>query len=101
MPIGGAVTPAVVRSSSGALVPAASPAAGDPAPGQPPLTALYPVQVLIGGASVTPAFAGLYQVNVRIPEAPPAGIHALSVVVNGIGSAPVSLFVGSAGGTAN
>lgn len=96
MPIGGAVTPAVVRSSSGALVSAAS-----PADGQPPLPALYPIQVLIGGASVTPAFAGLYQVNVRIPEALPAGIHTLSVVVYGIGSDPVSLFVGSAGGTAN
>jgi uncharacterized protein (TIGR03437 family) len=121
------VAPAVVRSSSGALVSAASPAiggefvtvylvglgpvngdiaAGDTAPGQPPLSTLYPVKVRIGGASVTPAFAGLapgfvglYQVNVRMPEALPAGIHALSVVVNGIGSDPVSLFVGSAGGS--
>ncbi|MCX6633545.1 MAG: metallophosphoesterase [Acidobacteria bacterium] len=119
------VAPAVVRSSGGTLVSAASPAsggeavtvylvglgpvdgdiaAGDPAPGQPPLRALYPVEVRIGGASVTPdfagltpGFAGLYQVNVRIPEALPAGIHALSVVVNGIGSDPVSLFVGPAG----
>jgi len=47
-------------------------AAGDPAPGQPPLSTLYPVKVRIGSASVTPAFAGLtpgfaglYQVNVR------------------------------------
>ena len=120
------VAPAVVRSSGGGLVTAASPAsggedvtvylvglgpvdgniaAGDPAPGQPPLSTLYPVKVRIGSASVTPAFAGLtpgfaglYQVNVRIPEALPAGIHALRVSVNGIGSDPVSLFVGPAGG---
>ena len=127
LPNGFDVAPAVVRSSGGALVSAASPAsggeyvtvymvglgpvdgsiaAGDPAPGQPPLRALYPVEIRIGGASVTPAFAGLtpgfaglYQVNVRIPEGLPAGIHALRVVVNGMDSDPVSLFVESASGS--
>ena len=129
VPYGLAVTPAVVRSSDGVLVSPASPArigeyvtiymvglgpvdgsiaAGDPAPGQPPLTTLYPVEVRIGAASLTPSFAGLapgfaglYQVNVKIPEALPAGIHALSVVASGIGSEPVSLIAGPALSNAN
>ena len=68
------VAPAVVRSSGAALVTAASPAgggedvtvylvglgpvdgdiaAGDPAPGQPPLNTLYPVEVRIGSDPVS------------------------------------------------
>jgi acid phosphatase type 7 len=125
VPDGADLVPAVVRSSGGTLVSAASPAsageyvtvflvglgpldgniaAGDPAPAPRPLSTLYPVKVRIGGASLapafaglTPGFAGLYQVNVRIPEVLPSGIHALRVEVNGTASDPVGLFVGPPG----
>ncbi|MDP2998274.1 MAG: metallophosphoesterase [Bryobacterales bacterium] len=118
--------PAVVRAADGVLVSAASPAsrgefvtiyliglgpvdgnipAGEPAPGLPPLRTRYPVQVRIGDVSVSPSFAGLspglagvYQVNVRLPDGLAAGRHPLRVEINGVGSETVSLPVGSVAG---
>jgi uncharacterized protein (TIGR03437 family) len=123
-PYGRRHVPAVVRWPDGTLVTPASPAAageevtiylvglgevdeslpdGEPAPGEPPLRAIGQVMVRIGGATLipafaglTPGFAGLYQVNARVPEGTPAGRNTLRVVVNGISSEPATLYTGPA-----
>jgi uncharacterized protein (TIGR03437 family) len=55
-----------------------------------PVTA--PVRVRVGGVEVTPEFAGLvgaglYQVNMRVPETLADGAHTVSIIVGGIESA--------------
>jgi uncharacterized protein (TIGR03437 family) len=120
---GGVWVPALVRAASGALVSGAAPArsgdfltvyavglgelnrgiaAGQPAPGSPPVGTLNPVQVRIDDVSLTPSFAGLspgfagvYQVNVQLPDGLRGGSHSLVVVVGATGSKPVSFPVGS------
>ncbi len=113
--------PAVVHSS-GTLVSTASPAepgetvlvfltglgqvngeiaAGQPAPFSPLLSARVPVEAQLGGAAVTPSFAGLapgfaglYQVNLPIPELP-SGTYTLRIVAGGISSNVVGVAVRS------
>jgi acid phosphatase type 7 len=110
--------PAVVRLD-GRLVTAASPArpgefvsiyltglgdvrgdlrAGAAAPASPLLVVLAHVEVDIGGqrtepsfAGLTPGQAGLYQINVRIPEGAAAGRRTLAVLANGVRSNEVLL----------
>jgi uncharacterized protein (TIGR03437 family) len=122
----GISVPALVRAASGALVSGAVPArsgdlltiyaiglgelnraiaAGQPAPGSPPAGTLSPVQVRIDDVSLTPSFAGLspgfaglYQVNVQLPDGLRGGSHSLVVVVGATGSKPVSFPVGSSPG---
>jgi uncharacterized protein (TIGR03437 family) len=75
--------------------------AGSPAPFDPPATTVLPVFVTIGGKSalvmfkgLTPGFAGLYQVNVVVPDGISPG-DAVNVVltVNGLASAPVTMSI--------
>jgi uncharacterized protein (TIGR03437 family) len=73
-------------------------AAGMPAPTAPLLSARGPVEVFLGAAPVAPlfaglapGFAGLYQVNFRVPADAPAGRIGLRVVVRGVSSGTVSL----------
>jgi uncharacterized protein (TIGR03437 family) len=76
-------------------------AAGEVAPANPLLRVLNPVEVEIGAFSVapsfvglTPGYAGLYQINLRLPATLRAGATALRVVAAGKASDPVTLFVG-------
>jgi len=67
---------------------------GAPAPASPPATVTTPVQVTIGGQTVTPQFAGLtpnfvglYQVNVAIPASvTPGSAVPVAIVQNGVSS---------------
>jgi len=68
-------------------------AAGQAAPLSPLLTVRTPIEVLLGGISIAPSFAGLapgfvglYQVNLRVPEQLASGTHALQVVARGVRS---------------
>lgn len=77
-------------------------APGDAAPGRPPLRAVEPVEVRIGErivppvfAGLSPGFAGLYQVNFRIPEGTPYGPMPLRVASHGARSEPVVLHIGA------
>ena len=73
--------------------------AGQAAPADPPAVARNPVTVTIGGqpatvlfAGLTPGLAGLYQINVVVPESAPAGDTVpLVVTVGGLASEPVSI----------
>jgi acid phosphatase type 7 len=74
--------------------------AGMPAPSAPLLTVVDPVQVLFDDVTVVPSFAGLapgyvglYQVNVRVPATAASGSVALRLVVSGVHSNTVTLFV--------
>lgn len=121
---GGQRIPAMVRARNWALVTEASPArpgdvvtifatglgpldrdiaAGQRADAGPLLRVRWPVEVHIGGISVTPlfaglspGFAGLYQVNVVVPQALPGGVHSLLLVVNQVSGVSVPLPVGAA-----
>jgi uncharacterized protein (TIGR03437 family) len=69
-------------------------ALGAPSPANPPATVNTPVQVTIGGQTVTPQFAGLtpnfvglYQVNVAIPTGvTPGSAVPVAIVQNGVSS---------------
>lgn len=81
----------------GAVNPPAQTGAAPPSP--PPQT-VAPVQVSIGGttaqvlyAGVAPGFAGLYQVNARIPAGTPSGAQPLQVLQNGVASNTVTVAV--------
>ncbi len=115
------VVPAVVHAN-GTMVTPASPAetgefiavyltglgqvdgpllAGQPAPRSPLLRARAPVDVRVGNvlvapvfAGLAPDFAGLYQVNLQVPEVP-SGPHALRIVAGGVSSNAVTLAVRS------
>jgi len=123
IPVGGRLTPAVVRPSDGAVISDAAPAApgdsliiylvglgevagpiapGQPAPARPPLSTQDPVEVRLGERSLAPAFAGLvpgyaglYQVNVTLPFDLPDGLYPLRVLLNGAASDATSLPVDS------
>ena len=73
---------------------------GMPAPEQPLSETLLPVDVTVGGreaavsfAGLAPGFAGLYQVNVLLPEDLPPGEHLLSLTVDGRQSNEVRIVV--------
>jgi uncharacterized protein (TIGR03437 family) len=79
---------------------AGSVTAGEKASGDPLLRALDPTQVQIGSVTVTPSFAGLtpgfaglYQINVRLPSSLEPGAVALRILTADIASEPVTLFV--------
>lgn len=119
---GAGSAPAIVLSSSGALVSDDSPAgggdyltiyavglgeldrpvpAGAPAPGFSPAQTRNPVLVRVDDLSLVPSFAGLapgwtglYQVNVRLPPGLRDGRHGLALVVKGVSSETVPLPVG-------
>jgi uncharacterized protein (TIGR03437 family) len=74
-------------------------ATGAAAPVPPPQT-IIPAQVSIAGAparvtysGLAPGFAGLYQVNVQIPEGTPAGSQNLQISSDGINSNIVTVAV--------
>ena len=67
--------------------------AGTPAPASPLLLTLARIEVEIGGqrtnpsfAGLTPGQAGLYQVNVQIPDGVAPGRRTLAVLANGVRS---------------
>jgi uncharacterized protein (TIGR03437 family) len=76
---------------------------GQAAPASPPLTVTAQVQVEIGSGSrlspefagLAPGFAGLYQVNVQVPQLA-GGPHTLRIIAAGSSSNPVTLAVASA-----
>ena len=76
---------------------------GQAAPVSPPLTVTAQVQVEIGSGSrlspefagLAPGFAGLYQVNVRVPQLA-GGPHTLRIIAAGSSSNAVTLAVASA-----
>jgi uncharacterized protein (TIGR03437 family) len=76
---------------------------GQAAPASPPLTVTAQVQVEIGSGSrlspefagLAPGFAGLYQVNVEVPQLA-GGPHTLRIIAAGSSSNAVTLAVASA-----
>jgi uncharacterized protein (TIGR03437 family) len=76
-------------------------ALGAPAPASPAAMVTTPVQVTIGGQTVTPQFAGLtpnyvglYQVNVAIPASvTPGSAVPVAIVQNGVSSVPAPTVV--------
>ncbi len=74
--------------------------AGQAAPSSPLAVSRADVSARIGGAPVapsyaglTPGFAGLYQVNLRIPSNLSSGPHTLQIVADGVSSNLVTLDV--------
>ncbi|MFN7925316.1 MAG: putative Ig domain-containing protein [Bryobacteraceae bacterium] len=75
--------------------------AGRPSPSNPPARTVLPVQVRIGGrdaplifSGLTPDFAGLYQINVVVPNDAPTGAEVpLVVTAGGRDSVPVTVAV--------
>jgi uncharacterized protein (TIGR03437 family) len=70
-----------------------APADGAPASASPLSVAQASVTVLLGGtqcevpfAGLAPLFAGLYQVNFRVPNGLPAGIREMVITAGGISS---------------
>jgi uncharacterized protein (TIGR03437 family) len=66
------------------------PASGDPAPSAPLAQTTSPAVVTIGGqqaavsfSGLAPGFAGLYQVNVVVPDGVSAGTQAVTVAIGG------------------
>lgn len=120
LPGEGGPRPAVAHSD-GSLVSAASPAApgehisiyltglgqvesgmraGQAAPGAPPVSARTPVRVRFAGtpvaasfAGLAPGYAGLYQVNVRVPFDLRGGAQPLQIVAGEAASNLVTLYV--------
>jgi uncharacterized protein (TIGR03437 family) len=73
---------------------------GEPAPADPLARTTVMPEVTIGGvkaavdySGLAPFFAGLYQVNVKVPENAPTGIQPLVVTVNGVTSQASKLTV--------
>lgn len=74
------------------------PPSGEPTPLEPLATTLATPVVTVGGRPVevlfsglTPGEVGLYQLNLRLPDDLPAGVHPLVVSIGGHFSPPVSL----------
>ncbi len=78
----------VYLTGLGAVAPSVSD--GSAAPGNPPAKATGPVAVYIGGqpvsnvsfAGLTPTLAGLYQLNIQIPDTASSGAQSLAVQTN-------------------
>ena len=73
---------------------------GEPVPADPLARTTVMPEVTIGGvkaavdySGLAPFFAGLYQVNVKVPENAPTGIQPLVVTVNGVTSQASKLTV--------
>ncbi|HEV3199244.1 MAG TPA: hypothetical protein VGZ73_15130, partial [Bryobacteraceae bacterium] len=83
----------------GAVMPAVP--AGSAAPASPPATTVNPVTVTIGGQSahvlfsgLAPGFAGLYQVDVRVPKGITPGPNVpLVLSISGASSPPVAVAI--------
>jgi uncharacterized protein (TIGR03437 family) len=76
------------------------PAATGVAPPTPPSHTVLPVQVYIAGtlanvtyAGVAPGFAGLYQINARVPASTPAGTQILQIAAGGASSNTVTVAI--------
>ncbi len=74
-----------------------TPASGDPAPDSSSTTLVSPT-VFVGGVAASvlfsglaPGYAGLYQINVSIPEAAPTGMQPLTASINGVAANTVLL----------
>jgi uncharacterized protein (TIGR03437 family) len=113
--------PAVVRSSNNQLVTMSNPVhrgdmlviyltgmgrtspaveAGQPAPGDPPVSVLIAPEVTIGGVGLPVYFAGLspgqigvYQINVRVPDLVPLGLAQPLTITQGGGSTTLEVRV--------
>ena len=88
---------AIFCTGLGSVTPAVE--SGQPAPLFPAATTLPPPQVTIGGelaevvfSGLAPGFAGLYQVNARVPAGLEAGAQPL-VITSGLSSSSVTLAV--------
>ena len=88
---------AIFCTGLGSVTPAVE--SGQPAPLFPAATTLIPPQVTIGGelaevvfSGLAPGFAGLYQVNARVPAGLAAGAQPL-VITSGLSSSSVTLAV--------
>jgi uncharacterized protein (TIGR03437 family) len=85
---------------SGLGAVANAPADGAGGPVSPPATAMADVQVTLGGlpcevqfAGLAPGFAGVYQVNFRVPAGAGSGEQDLMVSANGVASPTVRVNV--------
>ena len=85
---------------SGLGAVANAPADGAGAPVSPPATAMADVRVTLGGlpcevqfAGLAPGFAGVYQVNFRVPAGAGSGEQDLMVSANGVASPTVRVNV--------
>jgi uncharacterized protein (TIGR03437 family) len=73
------------------------PASGDPASDSSAITLVTPdvtvggVAAKVGFSGLAPGFAGLYQINVTIPQDAPAGMQPLHISANGIAANDVLL----------
>ncbi|MGA2736096.1 MAG: S8 family serine peptidase [Bryobacteraceae bacterium] len=74
------------------------PPSGEPTPSQPLAATLALPTVTIGGAAaqvlfsgLTPGSIGLYQIDVVVPTAAPAGLQTVVIAQNGVDSAPANL----------
>jgi len=113
--------PAVIRASNNLLVTGSNPVhrgdslviyltgmgrtspaveAGQPAPGDPPVSVLIAPEVTIGGVGLPVYFAGLspgqigvYQINVRVPDLVPIGLAQPLTITQGSGSTTLEVRV--------
>jgi uncharacterized protein (TIGR03437 family) len=113
--------PAVIRASNNQLVTPSNPVhrgdslviyltgmgrtspaveAGQPAPGDPPVSVLIAPQVTIGGvglpvyfAGLTPGQIGVYQINARVPDWAPTGLAQPLTITQGSGSTTLEVRV--------
>jgi uncharacterized protein (TIGR03437 family) len=77
------------------------PPSGTAAPAEPPAHAQAPVRVRLGGvecevlfAGLAPGLAGVFQINIRVPESLTSGDHELIVTAGDVPSPPARVPVG-------